>query len=333
MYLTKKTLKSKNQQPIKMDKISMAEFQEKVDALGNEIAHWEKELQALREIVDETRQIREQLHKDGLGGLVFAQILDVAKGFDRMEESFVKKTGMFLNNMSNFRDKLAKCRDDMQASYDGYAEIRQSIPINTKFQELQKLEAGLQKRLKSLQGEVQADSEDWNKEYSDIKNTRDRFREMLSELPLEAEESMPAIQDAETIDKEIEKIREEVNGLELVSFMSKESDLRGQLTTIRADRDSLSSPWDSTLTNLVKRLGDKEKSLEQKPAKLEKFAQERGFELIWPEQGDKYSLEHHRIVDEREDSQVGRGQVIQLVAPGLRRGADILVKAGIWLAK
>ena len=217
--------------------------------------------------------------------LVFAQILDVAKGFDRMEESFVKKTGMFLNNMSNFRDKLAKCRDDMQASYDGYAEIRQSIPTNTKFQELQKLEAGLQKRLKSLQGEVQADSEDWNKEYSDIKNTRDRFREMLSELPLAAEESMPAIQDAETIDKEIEKIREEVNGLELVSFMSKESDLRGQLTTIRADRDSLSSPWDSTLTNLVKRLGDKEKSLEQKPAKLEKFAQERGFELIWPEQG------------------------------------------------
>ena len=59
--------KNKDQQKIRMDKISMAEFQEKVDALGNEVAHWEKELQALREIVAKTRQIREELHKGGLG--------------------------------------------------------------------------------------------------------------------------------------------------------------------------------------------------------------------------------------------------------------------------
>ena len=309
----------------------MAEFQEKVDALGNEVAYWEKELQALREIVDKTRQTREKLHENGLDSLVFEDILDVAKGSDEMEESFVKKVGAFLNGMSNFRDELAKFHDDMKASYDGYEKIYQSIPTNTKFQELQKLEAYLQKSLKSFQEEVQAASEEWNKKYSDITNTRDRFREMLNEL--EAEESMPSIQVAETINKEIEKLKEAVNGLELVSFISKESDLKGQLTTIQTSIDSLSSPWDSALTDLIERLGAKEKSLEQKPAKLEKFAQERGLELIWPEQGDECSPEYHRILGEREDSQVGRGQVIQLVAPGLRRGADVIVKAGILLAK
>ena len=73
----------------------MAEFQEKVDALGSEVACWEKELQGLREMVDKTRHIREKLHKSDLGSLVFSDILDVAKGFDGAEESFVKKVSMF----------------------------------------------------------------------------------------------------------------------------------------------------------------------------------------------------------------------------------------------
>ena len=306
----------------------MAEFQKKVDALDNEVAHWKEDLQALQEIVDKTRQIREELHKSGIDNLVLAQILDVAKGFDGIEESFVKKIGMFLNNMSNIRDKLAKFHNDMQASYADYEKLRRSISTNTKFQELRKLEANLQKRLKSFQEEVQAVSERWNKEYSDITNTRDRFREMLNELPLEAEESMPSVQDAETINKDIEKLKEEVNGLDLDSLISKESDLKSQLTTIQAKIDSLSSPWDSALTDLIERL-----SLEQKPAKLEQFAQKRGLELIWPEQGEKFSSEDHRIFNEREDPQVDRGQVIRSVTPGLRRGADVLVKAGILLAK
>ena len=311
----------------------MAEFQEKVEALGNEVAHWEKELQALQEIVSKIRQIREELHKDGLGDLDFVQILDVAKRFDGVEESFVKKISVFLNHVDNFRDKLAKFHDDMQASYDDYEKLRQSIPVNAELQELQKLKTDLQKRLKLFQEEVLAASEKWNKKYSGITNTRDSFREILSELSLENKENMPPTQDAETINEEIEKLKEAVNGLELVSLISKESDLKGQLTTIQAKIDSLSSPWDSTLTNLVKQLGDQEKSLEQKPTKLEKFAQERGLELIWPKQGDKFSTEYHRISGEQEDSQVGRGQVIQLVAPGLRRGADVLVRAGILLAK
>lgn len=311
----------------------MAEFQEKVEALGNEVAHWEKELQALQEIISKIRQIREELHKDGLGDLDFVQILDVAKRFDGVEESFVKKISVFLNHVDNFRDKLAKFHDDMQASYDDYEKLRQSIPVNAELQELQKLKTDLQKRLKLFQEEVLAASEKWNKKYSGITNTRDSFREILSELSLENKENMPPTQDAETINEEIEKLKEAVNGLELVSLISKESDLKGQLTTIQAKIDSLSSPWDSTLTNLVKQLGDQEKSLEQKPTKLEKFAQERGLELIWPKQGDKFSTEYHRISGEQEDSQVGRGQVIQLVAPGLRRGADVLVRAGILLAK
>lgn len=311
----------------------MAEFQEKVEALGNEVAHWEKELQALQEIVSKIRQIREELHKDGLGDLGFVQILDVAKRFDGVEESFVKKISVFLNHVDNFRDKLAKFHDDMQASYDDYEKLRQSIPVNAELQELQKLKTDLQKRLKLFQEEVLAASEKWNEKYSGITNTRDSFREILSELSLENKENMPPTQDAETINEEIEKLKEAVNGLELVSLISKESDLKGQLTTIQAKIDSLSSPWDSTLTNLVKQLGDQEKTLEQKPTKLEKFAQERGLELIWPKQGDKFSTEYHRISGEQEDSQVGRGQVIQLVAPGLRRGADVLVRAGILLAK
>ena len=318
---------------MEMGKIFMAEFQEKLDALGNEIAHSEKELQALWKVVDETRQIREELHKGDFGDLGFAQILDVAKHFDEVEESFVKNIGVFLNHVSNSRDKLAKFHDDMQASYGDYEEIRQSIPANTKLQELQKLEADLQKRLKSFQEEVQAVSEKWNKKYSDITNTRDRFREMLNELPLEAEESIPATQDAETINKDIEKLKEAVNGLGLVSLISRELDLRDQLTTIQAEIDRLSSPWDSALTNLVKRLGDEKKLLEQKPTKLEKFAQERDLGLIWPEQGDERSDTYHRVLDEREDSQVDRGQVIRPVTPGLCRGDDVLVKAGIWLAK
>ncbi len=310
----------------------MAEFQEKVDALGNEVALWEKELQALREIVDKTRQIREELHKRGLGDLVFAQILDVAKGFDGAEESFVEKVNEFLNDMNNFRDKLAKFRDIMQASYDDYAELRQFIPTNTKFQELQKLELDLQNRLKSFQEEVQAASEKWNKKYSDITNTRYRFREMLNELPLEVEE-IPSTQDAETINKDIEKIKEAVNGLELVSLIAKESDLKDQLTTIQAKIDNFCIPWDTVLTNLIDQLFKEKKSLEQKPAKLERFVQERGLELIWPEQGDEHSLAYHRILDEREDDQVSRGQVIRPVTPGLRRGAEVIIKAGIWLAK
>ena len=311
----------------------MAEFQEKVDALVNEVACWEKELQALREIVYKIGQTREKLHENGLDSLVFEDILDVAKGSDEVEESFVKKIGALLNGMSNFRDELAKFHEDMKASYDGYEKIYQSIPTNTKFQELQKLEADLQKRLKLFQEEVLAASEKWNKKYSGIIKTRDSFREILSELSLETKENMPSTQDAETINEEIEKLKEAVNGLELVSLISKESDLKGQLTTIQAKIDSLSSPWDSTLTNLLKQLGDQEKSLEQKPTKLEKFAQERGLELIWPKQGDKFSTEYHRISGEQEDSQVGRGQVIRFVTPGLRRGTEVIVKAEILLAK
>lgn len=311
----------------------MAEFQEKVDALGKEVARWEQELQDLREIVDKTRQVREELHKVSLGDLVFAQILDVAKGLDGAEESFAKKIGVFLNDVSDFKDKLAKFRDIMQASYDDYEELRQSIPDNTKFQELQKLEADLQKRLKSFQEEVQAVSEKWKEKYSDITEIRDRFRDMLSELPLEAEESMPSTQGAETINKDLETLQEAVNELELLSLTPTELDLRDQLTTIQDKINSLSSPWDSALIDLIKRLGAKEIALEQKPAKLEKFAQERDLELIWPEQGEKHSLEYHEILDEREDSQVGRGQVIRPVTPGLRRGDDVIVKAGILLAK
>jgi DNA repair exonuclease SbcCD ATPase subunit len=316
-----------------MGKVSMAEFQEKVDALGSEVARWEKELQDLREMVDKTRHIREKLHKGDLGSLVFSDILDVAKGFDGAEESFVKRVGMFLNDLSNFRKKLTKFHDNIQASYDYYSDLYQSIPINTKFQELQKLEVDVEKRLKSFQEEVRDAAEEWNKKYSKITNTRDRFREMLSELPLEPEKSMPSIQYAETIDEDIKKIKEAVNKLDFVSFISEGSALKDQCTTIQAKVDSCSSPWDSALTDLIKQLDGKEKSLEQKPAKLERFAQERDFELIWPEQGDKYSPEDHQISDEREDSQVGRGQVIRFVTPGLRRGTEVIVKAGILLAK
>ena len=311
----------------------MAEFQEKVDALGKEVARWEQELQELREIADKTRQIREELHKVGLGDLVFAQILDAAKGLDGAEERFVNKIGVFLNDVSDFKYKLAKFRDIMQASYDDYEELRQSIPDNTKFQELQKLETGLQKMLKSFQEEIQAVSEEWREKYSDITDTRDRFREMLDELPLEAEENMPSIQNAETIDKDLETLKEAVNGLELISLIPRELELRNQLTAVQDKINSLSGPWDSALIDLIKRLGAKEISLKQKPAKLEKFAQERDLELIWPEQGGKYSLDCHKILDEQEEPQVGRGQVIRSVAPGLRRGNDVIVKAGILRAK
>lgn len=311
----------------------MAEFQEKVDALGKEVARWEQELQDLREIVDKTRHIREELHKVGLGDLVLAQILDTAKGLDGAEESFVKKISVFLNDVSDFKYKLAKFRDIMQASYDAYEELRQSIPANTKFQELQKLEIDLRERLKSLREEVQAVSEKWKKKYSDTTDTRDRFREMINELPLEAEESVPSTQNAETIDKDLEKLKEEVNGLELPSLILRELELRDQLTTIQDKINSLSSPWDSALIDLIKRLGAKEKPLEQKPAKLEKFAQERGLELIWPEQGDELSSEYHKIVGERENSSVDRGRVIRPVAPGIRREDDVIVRAGILLAK
>ena len=333
MHLTEETLKNKDQQKIRMDKISMAEFQEKIDALVNEVAHWEQELQALRGIVAKTRQIREELHKGGLGGLGFAQILDVAKRFDGVEESFVKKISVFLNHVDNFRDEMAKFHDDIQASYDDYEKLCQSIPVNAEFQELQKLKTDLQKRLKLFQEEIWDTAEEWNKKYSKITNTRDRFREMLDELPLEPEKSMPSIQHAEAIEEDIKKIKEAVNKVDVVSFISEGSALKDQWTTIQAKIDSCSSPWDSALTDLIKRLGEKEKSLEQKPAKLEKFVQERGLELIWPERGDKYSQEYHKILDEREDAQVGRGQVIQLIALGLRRGADVLVRAGILLAK
>ena len=311
----------------------MEEFQEKIDALGSEVACWEKELQDLREMVYKTRHIREKLHKGDLGSLVFSDILDVAKGFDGAEESFVKKVGMFLNDLSNFRKKLTKFHDNIQASYDDYADLYQSIPINTKFQELQKLEVDVEKRLKSFQEEVRDAAEEWIKKYSKITNTRDRFREMLDELPLEPEKSMPSIQYAETIDEDIKKIKEAVNKLDFVSFISEGSALKDQWTTIQAKIDSCSSPWDSALIGLIKRLDGKEKSLEQKPAKLERFAQERDFELIWPEQGDKYSPEDHQISDEREDPQVDRGQVIRFVTPGLRRGTEVIVKAGILLAK
>ena len=121
--------------------------------------------------------------------------------------------------------------------------------------------------------------------------------------------------------------------MDFVSFISEGSALKDQWTTIQDKIDDLSSPWDSALTDLIKQLDGKEKSLKQKPAKLEKFAQERGLELIWPEQGDKYSQEDHRILDEREDAQVGRGQVIQPVTLGLRRRTEVCVKAGILLAK
>jgi len=264
----------------------------------------------------------------------FKDILSVARNSDEMEEHFVNKIGAFLNGMSTFRDELAKFQDDMKASYEDCEKIYQSIPpINTKFQDLQKLEASLQEGLKLFQEDVQADYERWKEEYSDITDTRDRFRAVLNELEVEVEESMPSTQDAEAIDKDIEKIQEAVNGLELVSFVSQESALRGQLTTTQAKIDGLCSPWDSALTDLIKRLAEKEKWLEQKPAKLERFVQERGLELIWPEQGSEFLPEDHRVLDEREDSQVSRGQVIQPVVPGLRRGTDVLVKAGIWLAK
>jgi len=310
----------------------MAELQKKIDELGSEVDRWEKELQALQEIVGKTKEACEKLHKRGLDGLVFKGILSVVRNSDEMEECFVKKIGAFLNGMSTFRDELTKFQDDMKASYEDCEKIYQSIPpINTKFQDLQKLEASLQEGLKLFQEEVQADYERWKEEYSDITSTRDRFRAVLNEL--EVEESMPSTQDAEAIDKDVEKIKEAVNGLELVSFVSQESALRGQLTTTQAKIDGLCSPWDSALTDLIKRLAEKEKWLEQKPAKLERFVQERGLELIWPEQGDRYLQEDHRILDEREDSQVSRGQVIQPVVPGLRRGTDVLVKAGIWLAK
>ncbi len=311
----------------------MAEFQEKVDALGNETAHWEKELQALQEIVSKTKQIREELHKRDLSDLGFAQTLDIAKCFDGVEETVVKRIGGFLYHMSEFRDKLEKFRGDMEASFDDYEKICESIPVNTRFQELQKLEADLQKSLKSFQQEVQDTSEKWSKKYSDITGTRERFREIFDELSLEAKENMPSTQDAENINQDIEKLKEAVNRLELSSPVQEESGLRGQLTTIQNKMDNLSSPWDSELIDLVKRLGEKEKSLEQKLAKLEKFVQERDLELVWPQRGDEYSQEYHKILDEREDAQIGRGQVIQLVAPGLRRGTDVLIKAGIWLAK
>ncbi len=311
----------------------MEEFQQKVDALDNEVAHWEKDLQALQEIVSKTRQIREELHKGGLGDLVFSDILDVAKGFDGAEESFVKKVGVFLDDLSNFRKKLTKFHDNIQASHDDYVDLCQSIPTNAKFQELRKLEADVEKGLKSFQEEVRDADEEWNKRYSKITNTRDRFREMLDELPLEPEESMPSIQYAETIDEDIKKIKEAVNKLDLVSFISEGSALKDQWTTIQAKIDSRSSPWDSALIGLIEQLDGKKKSLEQKPAKLERFAQERDLELIWPKQGDKYSPEDHQISDEREDSQVDRGHVIRFVTPGLRRGTEVIVKAGILLAK
>ena len=96
---------------------------------------------------------------------------------------------------------------------------------------------------------------------------------MLNELPLEAEEGIPSVQDTETINKDIEKLKEAVNGLELVSLISKESDLKGQLTMIQAKIDSLCNPWDTALIALIDRLFNEKKSLKQKPAKLEKFVQ------------------------------------------------------------
>ena len=66
---------------------------------------------------------------------------------------------------------------------------------------------------------------------------------------------------------------------------------------------------------------------------LGQFARNTGWEIIWPEPGDAFSMEEHQVLKEEVQESVEAGRVAYAMAPGLRRRGRVELKAGVCLAR
>ena len=165
------------------------------------------------------------------------------------------------------------------------------------------------------------------------------YQNLLQSLNMEDDllEKSSGLEEASNGLDMLKKQLEKMNSVEYLTHL-RDRDIEKQFDQL-SQKAKAEVRWDSVLMGLLKRLRDEgEKNVlrikeERQDEKLRDFVRERGFELIWPKVGDELVMREHQILREEVAEGVGRGRVVRVLAPGLRRGEEVLLKAGVVLAR
>lgn len=136
----------------------------------------------------------------------------------------------------------------------------------------------------------------------------------------------------------IKEFEERISGLKPLEFLEQVSTLHDKLSELKTEVEVITIPWDSSIIDFFRKVAEKYGTNplgepEEPSEVLRELAEKRGFEFLWPGPGDEFKSREYRVFDEKKAKDFRRGLVIRSTVPGLKRNGEVLIKAGIYLAK
>ena len=253
---------------------------------------------------------------------ILEQIPAIRQG---LEEAYQENTALKQDN-----DELKRENKKLKVWVEEF-EKNQETSIDSEIENV------FQKNLEHFKEDVRVFYEEWQEKHQENLKLEQEGNQACQDLGIDNIFSSYGMKEAKLINTEVVSVHNLLGKMELKEFIIKSWDLQSQFESIKEKNKNLSVPWDSVIVNFIKglpeRVGNKEiQRFKDIPESLKIFVQHRGFETFLPKRGDDLKLSEFRILDEVKDDEVGR-RISATISPGLKRGDDIIVKAGIYLAK
>ena len=256
---------------------------------------------------------------------ILEQIPTIRQG---LEEAYQENTALKQEN-DELKTENERLRVQVEESEKRQNTGKASLDSN--------IESVFQEKLNHFKEDVRVFYEEWQEKHQENLKLEQEGNQACQDLGIDNIFSSYGMKEAKLINTEVVSVHNLLGKMELKEFIIKSWDLQSQFESIKEKNKNLSVPWDSVIVNFIKglpeRVGNKEiQRFKDIPESLKIFVQHRGFETFLPKRGDDLKLSEFRILDEVKDDEVGR-RISATISPGLKRGDDIIVKAGIYLAK
>lgn len=276
----------------------------------------------------------------------------MAKGKPKVEEA---------NFEEGFLEQLSVIKQGLQEAYTENKSLKQenddlkaeNRELRVRIEELEKhkdigeapvdskIESVFQEKLDHFKKDVRVFYENWQEKHQENLKLEQEGNQVCQDLGIDNYFGTHGMEEAKLIDKEFASFFNSLERMELKEFITKSWDLQSQFNRIEEKKKEVPIPWDSTIISFIDGLPERVRNKEIKqfrdikdiPESLNIFVKHRGFEIFLPKRGDDLKLNEFRILDEMANEKMKRRTVLMSITPGLRKGDNIFVKAGVYLVK
>ena len=300
-------------------------FEKEMGALEKKVQDYERGVKRLHSTLQEREETWNK-EKDELNSQIERYKRELADLQTARHESYLtweKENRALKGQIAKYKNEVERLREERQRVEEVSQKLKEAM------EEAQKSRTDCVGKVDELQQKTREKLELHHK-------NREAYRELLRALGVEDEslERSPGLED--TL-KELKALRDELVKMSFVTYFIRLRDIENRFDQLRQEARK-EIRLDTTFIDLLNRLRENKRISnlcpysEEQITSLRDFAEGMGFKLIWPCAGEELVSREHRVLFEEKAGDIGRGRVVRALTPGLQRGKEIVVKAGIVLA-